>query len=334
MREVFFCESIEEEILAIIKHKYPYGIVGVIGASDTFLQQLKQQQNPYIEIDRDELPTSVRYVVGFGNNENIMCAKRFALDKIVMLCPPKLNMEILSNSCIVDNNYMLIGHPNYIFLDVELLEVYTYDLMKVMSEVYIASLDIMASEIVVSAVIVGIMQDSIKFILSEHKDIKSLQAAIHIAMRLWDYETVSAITVCSLIKQNNSNKKENAGIIFIIYLLAQFTKYKINGILYGADRVRIRQMCNMSCDSCRQFKQIEHPPNYDILQRFLPTGDLLWSIKESVGWHKGLLHSINSSCIQTIDNLLIATEITETSGSITYFAYSGLLEGVRNENYS
>ncbi len=336
MKEVFFCCAVEQYVATLLKEKYPFGIVGVWGGSAEFLAMLKKQQTPYIEVADAglTLPTSARYVVAFGGVDNILHAKAHAKERIVVLCPNILNFSILANINIIDNKIEHIGYPNYTILSQDMLDIYISDMLQVATELYVSSLDIMAGAVDIERGVTQVLKASSTFIIGTSNGEQEVVNLIRKAMELWDSGAISPIMLASLIRHNTQGVREEAGIIFSIYLLAQFTKYQISGILYGADRVRIRKLFALTAHNCTETNGVLYAPNYSILQRFLPSGDLLWGMKEACGWHKGCINSIQSSCKQTIDNLLLATELTETTGALSYFASVGLLEGVRNEDYS
>ncbi len=335
MREVFFCEQVETSIAKLIKDKYPYGCVAVYNASEEFLAMLKAQQNPYIECDKNNLNADVRYVVGFGNDSQINTAKRYAKGRILIISPSSLSVTVMSSFALIGNQITQIGYPNYIYLHNDLEELYKNDLLKAMVIVHISALDLMAGSVSISKELEDIFTVSSAFIMQEINTNFDIEKAMCTVEKMWDYPSASAIMYAEFIALVSDMNHSSAGIIFLIYVLTQFTKCKISGILYGADRVRIRQLfCfpkghigHLSCE-------IPHKPSYHVLERFLPCNEMMWRIKSQYLRESVSLKEVRHNCRKTIDNLMIAMELAPTKGALTYFASCGFLEGVLNENSS
>ncbi|MFI3228814.1 MAG: hypothetical protein R3Y23_01435 [Bacillota bacterium] len=335
MREVFFCEQVETSVAKLIKDKYPYGTVAVFGASAEFLEMLKAQNNPYVEGPTSELAKQIRYIVAFGNDRQIAAAKSLANARILILCPNKLSATTISNYALIGNQICKVGYPNYIYLHNDLIDLYCNDLLQAMILVHISALDIMAAEVCVSKEIEDIFKQSYTFIINDRSNNCNIEKGMQIIAKMWDYKASSAIMYAEFIALTEGREHSSAGVIFLIYVLTQFTKCKISGILYGADRVRIRQLfCFPKGHKGYLGEQQPFKPSYHVLERFLPCDEIMWRIKAQCLGDAVNLQEVRYNCKQTIDNLMIAMELVPTNGALTYFASCGFLEGVFNENSS
>ncbi len=329
MAELIFTATPQRAVTEIILKEYKGGKVALYGSAPEAERALSEAEISFV-LCEGEPPEYARFFIGAGNFSALNAAKYYAAGEPIIMLPDRVQRICFNQFCANGHHILRTKEPEYIVIDKTHIKNSRSTLVAELFGALTDTVDLLSGRGAGREELVCARERILDALLCPQEDIHSIKALQEGESAMDDLLGAAALVPFTNLAIEGT---EDSFLDFFTYYLInlsvlQFTKFDFNGILLGADRVRLR-------NAQKPCYVREVPPANPYFWRerakkaVLSRSQLKAAANRFLGEALEVYRRWDTG--KVIDNLLIAWEYTGTDGIFSALISEGFIEGLTND---